>query len=444
MSRFLHWLTPRRLRAQAMVLAICLWGVCAVDFTNPGVFDRAGNIKFQDFLPIYISSRMITQHHEGDLYDATAQALAMRSILNQHSSAEVPYLYGPQVGLLFVPFARFPFQAAAWIWATVSMLLYFVCIYAVWKTCIADMLRHRLASRSYERGAGSGVDRTNSDKESASAKLQSHAALIAVAAIAYPPLFHVFVRAQLSALVLVCFTGAFLAVRANRNFLAGVVLGFLIFKPQFLVAIPLVLLLAGAWSVLSALILSAAAQLALTRLYFGASVLQSYFDVLLHPSRWIGSAELNLAPIQMHSLRSFFTLLIPSPTIAIILYGLISLAAVVIAAMIWKSNTPLSLRFAALTLAAILVNPHLFVYDLLVLAPTLFSVIDWTLKNPSHASVPKLQFLIYLAYVLPLFGPLSRWTHLQVSVIAFSVLLWILFCFATAGHKLASSESSVV
>ena len=50
---------PHRLRAQAIVLAVCLWSVCAVDFATPGLFDRAGNIKFQDFLPDYVSAQLI-------------------------------------------------------------------------------------------------------------------------------------------------------------------------------------------------------------------------------------------------------------------------------------------------------------------------------------------------------------------------------------------------
>ena len=65
-SRFLDcvgsaWLTPRRIRAQAIVLALCLWGVCAVDYATPGIFDRAGNIKFQDFIQFPISARLIAQ-----------------------------------------------------------------------------------------------------------------------------------------------------------------------------------------------------------------------------------------------------------------------------------------------------------------------------------------------------------------------------------------------
>ena len=55
------WLTPSRIRAQAIVLALCLWGVCAIDFATPDLLDRAGNIKFQDFLPSYIAAQLIAQ-----------------------------------------------------------------------------------------------------------------------------------------------------------------------------------------------------------------------------------------------------------------------------------------------------------------------------------------------------------------------------------------------
>ncbi|MGP0017326.1 MAG: glycosyltransferase family 87 protein [Candidatus Sulfotelmatobacter sp.] len=427
-----RWLIPRRLRAQATVLALCLWGVCAVDFATRGPFDRAGNIKFQDFLPSYVSAQLVAQGRANELYNQQVTADEMQTAIPPISARDptrpilpslvlrnlvLPNLYGPQVGLFFVPLARFSFPVAARIWVAASVLLFFACVYLVGKVCPA---------------------------------LRPHFAMVALCALAFPPLFHFFVRAQLSALVLACFTAAFLAFRADRTWLAGVALGFLIFKPQFLVALPLVLLLAHAWKPLTGLILAAGAQLVLARIYFGPAVMNAYFDTLWHMSRVIGASELSLAPIQMHSLRSFWTLLIPWPEIALALYVLTSIVTVILAAAVWKSFAPLSLRFSALTLAAVLVNPHLFVYDLLVLAPALLLLADRTLANAQHSSSPTLRLLTYLAFVLPLFGPLSRWSHLQLSVPAFAALLWILWRSSgtpdsgtpepgTPGHKLASN-----
>ena len=414
----LAWLTPRRLRVQAVLLALCMWGFCAVDFATPGLFDRAGNIKFQDFLPFYVSARLISQQRAGKLYDQQIVANEIGAIIHDSSGREPTHvrltnLYGPQVGFLFVPLAQLPFPTAGWIWVALSIVAYFGCVYLLWKCC---------------------------------AGLRSCARTAAISAIAFPPLFHFFLRGQISVLALACFTAAFLALRADRGLLAGIALGFLVFKPPFLIAIPSVLLLAMAWKVLAGVVASASAQLAFSWVYFGSDVMRSYFDTLWHVSRWIGTAELPLAPVQMHSLRSFWTLLVPWREAAFVLYILSSLAAIAVAAAIWKSTSPPVLRFSALTLAAVLVNPHLFVYDLLVLAPVLLLLVDWTLANSHNQHSAALQLLSYLAFILPLFGPLSFWTHLQLSVPVFAALLWILGQVSAStsrrtGSPLASHET---
>jgi hypothetical protein len=423
LDRAANFLTLRRVRAHATILALCLWGVCAVDFLVPGSFDRAGNIKFQDFLSFYISGTLIAQGRTVGLYNQPARAAEMPAIVQTHvatdafvrppttlTNVRLPNLYGPQFSLLFVPLARFPFLISAQIWVAFSLIFFFACIHLVLKSCPSLLPCSRT---------------------------------VMLCAVAFPPLFHFFVRGQNSVLVLVCFSAAHLAFGAQRDWLAGIALGFLIFKPQFLVAIPLVLLLSQAWKPLVALVVSAAAQLAFTRIYFGPAVTHAYFATLGHLSRAIDAAELSLAPIQMHSLRAFWSLLIPWPEVALVLYALSSIAVVALAAAAWRSSAPLALRFSALTLAAVLVNPHLFVYDLLVLAPALLLLVDWTVTNPQHPSSSALRVLAYLSFLLPLFGPLAQWTHLQLSVPASTVLLWLLW-HNSATLKLASNESRVV
>jgi len=404
-------LSSRRLRAQAAVLALVLWGAVAVDYSLPGLFDRAGNIKFQDFLQFPISARLIASGHADQLYDDEVLARGIRGISDRDTHVFLQYFYGPQVALPFIPLAALPFLIQADIWVALSLLMYFGCIYLIWKRCAA---------------------------------LRSYRALVVLCALAYPPLFHFFVRGQLSAIVLVCFTGAYLAFAAQRDFLAGVALGVLAFKPQFLVAIPLILLFAQAWKVLAGIMISAAAQLTLTWLHFGRPIMQAYFTRLLHSASHPGSTELIFSPIQMHSLHSFWEILIPWRPGVWVLYLLSSFAVIGIAAAIWKSSVPVAFRFSALMFAAVLVNPHIYIYDLLMLAPTFLLLTDWSLHNSSHPAKPPIDVLLYLAFLLPLFGPLARWTHLQFSVVIFVAILWILHRIATTGHKLAFAETGIV
>ena len=405
-------LTPRRIRAHAIILAVCLWGVCAVDYTTPGIFDRAGTIKFQDFIQFPIAARLIAQGRASELYDDRVLADGIRAIVGRDTTVHLQYFYGPQVALPFVPLGQLPFLAQAGIWVTLSLLMYFACVYLLWRACSA---------------------------------LRSYHALVSLCALAYPPLFHFFVRGQLSAVVLVCFTAAGLAFLARLDWLAGIALGFLVFKPQFLVAVPFVLLLAQAWRIFAGLALSASAQLAFAFLYFGPSVMRPYLSMLLHSAGQPSTTELVFSPIQMHSLLSFWKLLIPWRLGVGILYVLSSLAVIGMAAAIWKSSSPRALRFSALILASVLVNPHIYIYDLLALVPVFLLLADWVLNQPQRPSSSALSLLLYLAFVLPLLGPLSRWTHLQLSVPAFVALLCFLWqASRTPSHKLASNESAVV
>lgn len=404
---FARWLTPRRLRAHAIVLALCLWGVCALDFATPGLFDRAGNLKFQDFIQFPISARLIAQGRSGELYNDQVLDHEIRAIAGRNTHILLRYFYGPQVALLFLPLVGLPFLAQAAIWIVFSLLIYFGCVYLLWKSC---------------------------------PRLKAHSGLVAILAIAYPPLFHFFVRGQFSALVLMCFTISYLAFRTRHDWLAGIALGFLFLKPPFLVAILLVFILARAWRPLLALVLSVAAQLAFTLAFFGPPVMRSYFRMLISSALRPGTTELSFSAIQMHSLQSFSELLIPWPRAAMLLYLLASLCVIAAAAAIWKSSSPLAIRFSALLLVSVLVNPHLYIYDLLAIVPIFVLLADRALADHNLA----LPVLLYLSFILPLFGPIARWTHLQLSVIAFAALLWTLYRLSSATHTLASAESLVV
>ena len=386
-------LTRRRIRAHAAVLALCLWGVCAADYATPGIFDRRGNIKFQDFLQFPISAHLIAQDRARELYDDRVLAHEIRTTVGRDTNVYLQYFYGPQVALAFLPLAPLPFLTQARIWAAISLVIYAVCVYLLWKQCPG---------------------------------LKQDARLVAICAAAYPPLFHFFVRGQLSAVVLLCFTAAYLAFSMQKDLLAGVALGLLAFKPQFLVAIPLVLLLARSWRALSGVVVSSLAQLSLAALYFGHDVMQAYFERLRRSAGHPGSTELIFSPIQMHSLHSFWEMLIPWQPAQWVLYLLSSLAVIAAATAVWKSSSPLSLRFTALILATVLVNPHLYIYDLLALVPALLFLADWLTANENDGHKPALGVLLYLAFLVPLFGPLAYWTHLQLSVIAFAALLWTL------------------
>jgi hypothetical protein len=96
-----------------------------------------------------------------------------------------------------------------------------------------------------------------------------------------------------------------------------------------------------------------------------------------------------------------------------------------------------------LLLATVLVAPHLTVYDLVLLAPALLWISDWLIANRSHPATHRLGWLVYASYVLPLFGPLAKFTHVQLSVLAFAGLTAAVVTAASTRERRAMpSESS--
>ena len=384
------WLTPRRIRAHGLFLAICLWTVYAVDMSTPGLRDRNGLIKGTDFLHFYTLGNIALQKRGELLYNIQAQATLLQKLVPEAAGNVYVPLYGPQVSLLFVPFARIPYSAALTIWLLLNAVIYGACVYLVWKLC---------------------------------SNLRGEPWTVLVAALAFPGFFHLILWGQTSALALLCFTLAFLALIKNRPYLAGLAIGSLIFKPQLALAATVIFLFAREWKLIATAILAALAQLSVGWLYYGTPVMSEYLRALRHVADVM--ALLEPRPYQMHSFRAFWSLLIPWTSPAFALYALTAATILALSVRCWRSTATLGLRYSGLMLATVLVAPHLTVYDLLILAPAFLLMADWAVVG-SRRSAPTMSVLLYLCYPFFLLGPLARITHLQLSVIAMTGLLFII------------------
>jgi hypothetical protein len=67
------------------------------------------------------------------------------------------------------------------------------------------------------------------------------------------------------------------------------------------------------------------------------------------------------------------------------------------------------------------------VYDLVILAPALLLLADWLVAQPVGRLTQRFGPLLYLAYLLPLAGPLARWTHVQLSVVAMVGIVYLIW-----------------
>src|SRR5512146_3117785 len=118
------WLTRARLRRQAAMLAVVLWTGYAVDLGTPGLRDRFGHLKGADFLHGYTLGSLALEHRGAALYDVAAQAAeSVRRVPASAGDFFVP-IYGPQVSLIYAPFAVLGYGGAAALWIALSAVLY--------------------------------------------------------------------------------------------------------------------------------------------------------------------------------------------------------------------------------------------------------------------------------------------------------------------------------
>jgi hypothetical protein len=257
--------------------------------------------------------------------------------------------------------------------------------------------------------------------------LRDYPGTVAVAALALPAFFHLLTWGQTSGLALACFTLMFLALQRQNKFAAGLAFGLLFFKPQLGLAGFLIFLLAGEWRILAGASITAVSQLAVAWVYFGGAVIREYFRHLYDAPALFALLEPKL--YQLHSLAGFWQLLGLAPRIAGAAYVFSTVLVVALAFRTWQSAGSLEVRFAALLLASVLVAPHLTIYDLVILAPAFLLLANWTASEYA----PTIRVLLYLCFVLPIAGPLARWTHLQTTVLAMAFLLYLLEKHARSG-----------
>jgi hypothetical protein len=391
LSTSAKWFTARRLRIHGLILALCLWSVYLWNMATPGLLDRVGNLKGTDFLHFYTLGSLALTHRGADLYNMKAQSQLAAERVPAAAGIRYLPLYPPQVSIFFAPFARLSYPRALTLWLTLSSLIYGVCCYALWRAC-PNLHKHKLT--------------------------------VVILALAFPAFWHLVAWGQTSALALACFTVGFLALRAKREFLAGLALGCLIFKPQLALAAGLVFVITLNWKVIAGVLLSAATQLTAGWLYYGPGPLRDWMHTMLNVPSLLPLLEPR--PYQTHSLRTFWTMLVSWPAASLALYLITALLISALTAACWRSRLSLSLsmRYSALLLATVLLAPHLTVYDLVILASAFLLLSDWIVAQPGHSATLPFKLLLYLAFVLPLLGPLAHWTHFQLSVPVMAALLY--------------------
>ncbi len=337
------WLTPGRLKVYPTTIAaltFAAWGVSQA--LGPGLTDVSETIIGADFAAFYMGGRFFLEGRLAELYDLSAQkdfqAGLVAPVIPKGFAA---FINPPFAVILYAPFAWSSYGVGLLLWWGAGLLALALSVH---------LLRRELMPASQ-----GSIPR-----------------LLGLSFLFYPTLAW-FLYGQNTAFTLLLYTLTFVMLRRGRDFTAGLTLGLLLYKPQLAIALSVVLLIKRRWRALLGGALSAGLWLCIG---FTLSPAAMWEFVRLAPvlpefgRAWI---------IHNWGLNSFFgfsSLLLDGfwraganlLTAGLTIAGLITIVVWWWREAGWRPGTrDWDFKIAATVAMGLLISPHLFLYDLMLL-----------------------------------------------------------------------------
>lgn len=349
-----------RWRAYPIVIATVLWSMWLFDVSTVGALDRAGKVKGADFLQFYVAGALVRGGH-------------------------VP-IESPLLARVAAPLAALPYDAAWLAWSAILAAMYVGACLLLW--------RHAGRLRAYPVEA-------------------------AACAVAMPAFYSTMLNGQVSAFALLLIALAFVAWTHRAPFVAGLCVGCLAFNPQWVTAALAVWLAAREWRVAAGVATAAAGQLLAMVALTGTGVVSACIRML----RAIPAIGERLEPRPSLSLRGLAGALLISNGAALALYACAALLVVVTAARTWRAANQDEIRFPVILLAIVLVSPHVFEYDLLLLTPAFVLLASWILGAPDDPSRRLVMWSLCALFFAPVLLPIPPVARVSIAVGAMLTIL---------------------
>jgi hypothetical protein len=352
-------------------------------FLDPGVANGvpAGLFTQADFPAIAIGSRMVAEGRGGELYDLDAQLQGQRRLiaegyvwLSPETELKYPYPYTPFIAVLWSPLAGNSPLVGMALWNLVNIALFAI---GLWYLLTVLPLR--------------GITRL----------------LLLTAGLTSFPFIVNLEQGQSSGVVLFSLAVGAALLRQGRDLPAGLALGLLVLKVQWLPLIVLVLAFKRRWHALLGLVATGAALSVAAVAVMGTAWIPDYLRVLEGAQRW--DRALLLDPAASHSLSGGLAALLgqgSDDAIKVINLGVTLVAAglLIFAWRVpWRPGAARWDGLAALTmLAAIFTNLQLNTHDLcLLVLPAALGLSYLHASNEKGSLKTAWYALLWASYLVP-------------------------------------------
>jgi hypothetical protein len=368
------WLDAGRVRGYLRLVAVLnLFTLAGLLVTSRGGVDHFGHLIGTDFLSFWTASDLL--HAGGNVYDSAAHIAAQRRI-HASPTSYTAFFYPPVFLLFCYPLALLGYFPAIIGWLAVT---------------------------------GAGFAAT---ARAWLGRLEWHVFA------AFPPVLLTIAHGQTSFLSAALLAGgAWLVPRFPIT--AGALFGLAVFKPQFGLLIPLVLLLTREWRVFQAAAVTAIALAVAATLLFGMDIWLDWLALSGPATQAMENGAIGFAKMQ-----SFFAaaMLAGLPLrFAYALQFLVdTLVVVALVKMCWRQKFSLEIG-SAMILGALLTTPFVLDYDLLLLAFPL----AYLATRP--VLLPWEKITMAAAFIAPAFArPLAIHTGISLAPLLLLALFFLL------------------
>jgi hypothetical protein len=321
-----RWLTPARVRGYSLILL----GLCAVAVVgwialSDGLIDRNGKPLGTDFSNVYAAGTLTWQGRPAEAYQPALQHDAEKAVFG---GREVPFYgwhYPPFFFAVAVLVAAVPYAWGLSIWLVTSLAAYLAVLRAILP--------------------------------------RPETLLIATA---FPAVF-VNIGHGHNGFLTAALLGGALQMLDRRPWLSGVLIGCLVYKPQFGVLIPVALLAGGRWSSIGAAMATVAALVAISFVTLGSGVWRAFADSMTF-TRTVVLEQGNTGWEKIQSIFSAARMWGADVPAAYAVQIALALTLVATIAWLWRSDAAFELKASALATGSLLATPYVLDYDLVVLA----------------------------------------------------------------------------
>jgi hypothetical protein len=352
------WVTATRVRMFATLSLIATIGMVAYLFaTSHGTVDSYGRPLGTDFSNVWTAGRMALEGRAALAWDWPSHFAAQQAA---HHKADIPFYgwhYPPPFLLVATLLALMPYVWALIVWQFSTLTLALVTV------------------RRILPGQGT--------------------TLAAIGA----PVVLVCLGHGHNGFLTAALLGGGLLILDRRPFVAGLLLGCIVYKPQFGLVLPVVLLLGGHWRAIGGALVSAGLLCGLTLLLWGWPVWAAF----IHSLPLTQAVVIEQGGTGWEKIQSAFSAARNWGADIPLAWGIqtvVTVAAVVGAMLVSRGTRPF-VRNAMVIAAALLSTPYLLDYDLVPLGMAIaFLVAD----GRERGFLPYEKSLLAFVWIVPLFG----------------------------------------